>query len=61
MLRFWIRFRQQSDFLAAQSEAIERIKAAFDDAGVSMPFPIRTIEVGGTALTGADSTSAAQR
>jgi small conductance mechanosensitive channel len=50
VLRFWIRFQKQSDFLAAQSEAIERIKAAFEEAGVTMPFPIRTIELGATRI-----------
>ncbi len=61
VLRFWVRFGKQTDFLTARSEAIERIKAAFDAAGVSMPFPIRTIELGGTALVGADAARAAHR
>jgi small-conductance mechanosensitive channel len=48
VLRFWIRFQKQSDFLAARSEAIERIRDAFDAAGVTIPFPIRTIAIGTT-------------
>ncbi|HEY9420627.1 MAG TPA: mechanosensitive ion channel family protein [Thermoanaerobaculia bacterium] len=44
VVRFWIEFSRQPDFLAAQSEAIERIKKAFDEAGISIPFPIRTLD-----------------
>lgn len=46
VVRFWIKFARQPDFLAAQSEAIERIKKAFDEAGVTIPFPIRTLDFG---------------
>lgn len=43
--RFWIAFTsKQSDFLAAQSEAIEKIKKAFDDNGITLPFPTRTLD-----------------
>lgn len=45
VVRFWIEFARQPDFLAAQSEAIERIKRAFGEAGITIPFPIRTIEI----------------
>jgi small conductance mechanosensitive channel len=44
VVRFWIEFTRQPDFLAAQSEAIERIKKAFDEAGITIPFPIRTLD-----------------
>lgn len=43
-LRFWIPFHKQADYLAARSEAIERLKAAFDAHGITMPFPTRTID-----------------
>ena len=43
-VRFWIPFRKQADYLAARSEAIERLKAAFDAHGITMPFPTRTID-----------------
>jgi|SRR6185312_6204497 len=50
--RFWIDFAsKQSDFLAAQSEAIEKLKKAFDDNGITVPFPTRTLEF--TARSGA--------
>lgn len=43
VVRFWIDFARQPDFLGAQSEAIERIKRAFDENGLTIPFPIRTL------------------
>lgn len=46
-LRFWIDFStSQADFLTAQSEAIMRLKRAFDESGVTIPFPIRTLDFG---------------
>ena len=43
-LRFWVDFSKQTDFLGAQSEAIKAIKAAFDREGITIPFPIRTLD-----------------
>jgi small conductance mechanosensitive channel len=45
-LRFWVDFRKQTDFLHAQSEAIIALKKAFDEAGITIPFPIRTLDFG---------------
>lgn len=42
--RFWTPFKKQIDFLSAQSEAIIAIKRAFDKEGITIPFPMRTIE-----------------
>jgi small conductance mechanosensitive channel len=48
VVRFWIPFvAKQADYLLAKSEAIERLKRAFDENGISMPSPIRTIEFAG--------------
>jgi small conductance mechanosensitive channel len=61
-LRFWIPFECQVDYKRAQSEAIMRIKKAFDEHDISIPFPIRTLDFGsrgGTALTEAVQTRAA--
>lgn len=44
--RFWIDFKKQTDFLHARSEAIKRLKHAFDDHGITIPFPIRTLDFG---------------
>ncbi len=46
VVRFWIDFSRQAEYLAARSEAIERIKTAFDEAGITIPFPIRTLDFG---------------
>lgn len=51
--RCWIRYPEPTDFFMAQSEAIIAIKAAFDKAGIAIPFPIRTLDFGiqgGTTL-----------
>jgi small conductance mechanosensitive channel len=47
-IRFWIPFRdREGAYLAARSEAIIRIKKAFDEAGITIPFPIRTLDFAG--------------
>ena len=45
-VRFWVDFQKQTDFLQAQSDAIKAIKTALDAAGVTIPFPIRTLDFG---------------
>ena len=46
-LRFWIDFsRSQAEFLSARSEAIMRLKKAFDENDITIPFPIRTLDFG---------------
>lgn len=46
-IRFWIDFSaSQGQFLAAQSEAVVRLKQAFDENGITIPFPIRTLDFG---------------
>lgn len=52
--RFWIPFARETEFLEARSEGVQRIKRAFDDHGVTIPFPIRTLDfsrVGGRLLS----------
>ncbi len=44
VVRFWVDFAAQTDFLEAQSQAIMAIKTAFDGAGVTIPFPIQTLD-----------------
>lgn len=43
---FWIMYRKQVDYLKARSAAIKRLKAAFDESGITIPFPIRTLDFG---------------
>lgn len=44
-LRFWIPYQRQADYVGAKSEALMRVKRAFDEAGIVIPFPIRTLDV----------------
>lgn len=43
-LRVWINTGDQLKYLTAQSEIIMNIKIAFEKNGISLPFPIRTID-----------------
>ncbi|GLR18965.1 mechanosensitive ion channel family protein [Portibacter lacus] len=45
-LRFWTNPENVWQFLEAKSEGIIRLKQAFDDADISIPFPIRTLDFG---------------
>lgn len=45
-LRFWIDFQQNVDYWRAQSEAIMKLKKAFDENDIMIPFPIRTLDFG---------------
>lgn len=45
-LRFWVDFAKQTDFLKARSLAMKALKVAFDNAGLTIPFPIRTLDFG---------------
>ena len=45
-IRFWIDFKKQVDYLRAQSDAIMKIKRSFDNNGITIPFPIRTLDFG---------------
>ena len=54
VVRFWISFSKQPDYLGARSEAIERIKQAFDAEGITIPFPTRILDFavkGGSTLS----------
>ena len=44
-VRFWVKFSRQFDYRSARSEAIIAIKKAFDKEGISIPFPIRTLDI----------------
>ena len=46
VVRFWIDFQRQSQYLKARSEAVMAIKKAFDAHGITIPFPIRTLDFG---------------
>ncbi|MEX1366013.1 MAG: mechanosensitive ion channel family protein [Nannocystaceae bacterium] len=46
MVRIWIHEAEQGSFLRARSDAIMAVKAAFDREGITIPFPIRTLDFG---------------
>jgi small conductance mechanosensitive channel len=46
IIRFWIVTADQPEYLKVGSDAIMKIKAAYDKNGISIPFPIRTLDFG---------------
>lgn len=42
--RLWINYPRNQAFLKARHQAVLKIKAAFDREGITIPFPIRTID-----------------
>ena len=46
LLRFWLKDTQQLTFLEVRHTAIVAIKKAFDENGITIPFPIRTLDFG---------------
>ena len=44
LCRFWVDSKNALQKLKAKSDAIIQIKKAFDKEGISIPFPIRTLE-----------------
>lgn len=49
-LRFWVPFVKQTEFLEARHQAVIAIKESFDKHGITIPFPIRTLDFAGQAL-----------
>jgi small conductance mechanosensitive channel len=45
-LRFWVKFTKQTEYLNARHQAIKAIKKAFNENGIKIPFPIRTLDFG---------------
>jgi small conductance mechanosensitive channel len=48
--RFWIASTKPKPKLEAQHKAIKLIKRHFDEAGINIPFPIRTLDFGKNQL-----------
>ncbi|MEZ4885163.1 MAG: mechanosensitive ion channel [Chitinophagales bacterium] len=46
VVRFWIQFSRQAEYLEARSEAIMAIHEAFHQNNITIPFPIRTLDFG---------------
>lgn len=45
-VRIWLEESTQSTYISVRSEVIKKIKKAFDANGISIPFPIRTLDFG---------------
>jgi len=45
-IRFWVKFKKNTDFWSARSDAIVAITQAFDKHDITIPFPIRTLDFG---------------
>lgn len=52
LVRFWIQYKRQTDYVHAKSAAIIKIKKAFDAGNIQIPFPIRTLDF---AIKGGES------
>ncbi|MCA6073267.1 mechanosensitive ion channel family protein [Fulvivirga sedimenti] len=46
VVRYWIDFKRIPDYMTAQSEGVILLKEAFDQNGITIPFPIRTLDFG---------------
>lgn len=46
VIRFWVHFRKNSDYLTPKSDAIMAITRKFDENDIMIPFPIRTLDFG---------------
>jgi small conductance mechanosensitive channel len=51
-VRIWLDEAHELAYLEARSEAMIAIKKAFDRAGITIPFPIRTLDFGADAVGG---------
>lgn len=57
MTRFWISATKPKPKLEAQHRAIKLIKKNFDEVGINIPFPIRTLDFGKNKLQMVSNTS----
>ena len=52
VVRIWLNNATQLAYLTARSEAMTAIKKAFDQNGITIPFPIRTLDFGAAVVGG---------
>lgn len=57
VLRIWLTRSDEGTYQAARSDALVRLKRSFDEAGITIPFPIRTLDFGADAVGGAQLSS----
>ncbi len=52
-VRFWLARAETAKYLAARSEGIIALKKACDESGLTIPFPIRTLDFDASSVGGA--------
>ncbi|MGQ3412313.1 mechanosensitive ion channel family protein [Natrinema sp. LN54] len=57
--RFWIANPSRADFVRTRGEYVTAVKGRFDDEGIDIPYPVRTLE-GGLNLESGDGQSIVQ-
>jgi small-conductance mechanosensitive channel len=45
-VRYWIPFKRQLDYNNAISDGVMALKKSYDANGITIPFPIRTLDFG---------------
>jgi small conductance mechanosensitive channel len=43
---FWIKYPGEPDFMTVRHKGVVAVKQALDEADISIPFPIRTLDFG---------------
>lgn len=43
---YWVKYKSYMDYLGAMSEGVKRVKKAYDENDITIPFPIRTLDFG---------------
>ncbi len=46
VIRYWVHFNKETDYLQALSDGIKNIKKAYDQHDITITFPIRTLDFG---------------
>lgn len=46
VVRYWVNFNKETDYLQAMSQGIIQLKKAFDQNDITITFPIRTLDFG---------------
>ncbi|MGK7396737.1 MAG: mechanosensitive ion channel family protein [Candidatus Cyclobacteriaceae bacterium M3_2C_046] len=46
VVRYWVNFNKETDYLQAMSQGIIQVKKAFDQNDITITFPIRTLDFG---------------
>ncbi|HEY5393743.1 MAG TPA: mechanosensitive ion channel family protein, partial [Hanamia sp.] len=45
-IRLWVATSQQGEYLQVKNDAVMRIKKAYDENGILIPFPVTTLDFG---------------